>query len=1009
MCKILLKRTACFVCFRKLTIFASTIQTNRILSHALNMYHAIRRHAHLLAALMTILPALTALHAEETGELQTVDSLLKVFEHSDKSGKTAICRRLIDIYAAANAFLEEPPQLHEDMSEDSLNLTLYFATERFYIINAYYAEALQYNDRAQETDSKCHPDIHATLLCDRGYCMHKTGRTSEAAKVEYEAMRYCQQTGNLLQLSRAYLYLAIVNHGINDQEQAKSFIIKAIDTNKKLGVNQQTHNALGVATEIFSSAGEVDKAIDYGLQAVEAARAIGFDAGVANHLAQLSYAYDRKGDYQQGLDVAEQAIDIIQKMDIPDRNLQAVAYKFMGWNLLDMGRHAEAAKALEDAVALEREIGNTMGECYDMKAIAEALEPIDPRGAMRALRRYASMADSIHTAQLQEALSQANASFRNDELQEENAHERRMNRIIFFASLAIVLLLAAIAAALWWASRQKSRANRALRQLQTAREHFFTNVTHEFRTPLTVIQGVSQELQKTIPPIGNAEAGAIIERQTGHLLDLVNQLLDISKVQSAIGSQNYRTDNVVAYVGMIVENMRQLAREKNIEMDFDAAPPCIVMDFVPDYMLKLTGNLLANAVKFTPEGGHISVRMQRRKNWLDIQVRDTGIGIAPEHLPHIFEPFYQADAARGNGTGIGLALVQQIVKTLNGNIGVQSEVDEGTTFNISLPIRKSKEQISITPDDGPSHTAAPITTPGRSLSTTTPQPGDESPATEETDSTTLVLVVEDNQDVADYIGRQLRGKYRVAFAADGVEGIAKARELMPDLMITDLMMPHTDGLALCRAIRQDELTNHIPIVIITAKASEEDRIKGLAAGADAYLYKPFNSEELHIRITHLLQQRQLMQQKYARELALTRETPAEAGTEHQPSSTDTPVHPPVPTADDSPRHQAEERFLGKVADIVQQLMPQAEADTDHVASALCMSSSQFRRKLGAITGTTPAQYILHLRLDHARQLMLDHPEWTLAEVADRCGFADQPHFTRVFRRIYGITPRAARQ
>lgn len=1003
----------------------------------MNIIATLSRSARRLTTLLLTVPTFAVAQADEADELQTVDSLLTVFEQADKSQKVGVGRRLIDIYATANAFLEEQPVLRADIPDDSLRLLIHYATERFYLINAYYTEALQYNDRAQEGGSERHPAIHATLLCDRGYCLHKTGRTTEAAQAEQEAMRYCQQTGNTLQLSRAYLYLAIVNYGINEQEQAKDFILKAIETNRRLGVNQQTHNALGVASEIFCGAGEVDKAIDYGLQAVEAARAIGFDAGVANHLAQLSYAYDRNKQYREGFEAADSAIGIVKAMEIPDRNVMAVAYKFKGWNLLDMGRYAEAAEALEEAVALERQIGNIMGECYDMKAIAEALEPIDPRGAMRALRRYSTMADSIHTAQLHEALSQANASFRNDELQEQNAQERRTKRIILFGSLALVLMLAAIAAALWWASRQKSRANRALRQLQVARDNFFTNVTHEFRTPLTVILGMSQELQKAQPATAPPVAGALIERQGNQLLNLVNQLLDISKVSSAIGQQPTRTADLAAYVAMNVESLRELARQKGVRISYEATERPLVTDFVPDYMQKILSNLLTNAVKYTPEGGEVAVRLERQKSRILLSVADTGCGIAPVHLPHIFEPFYQTDPEAGTGTGVGLALVKQITEALQGKIDVTSTPGEGTKFEVSLPMRKRSGMdgkdgmngenghngpfiASAASPASPSSPSSPVS-PVSPSAPSTPA----APATPATPLPSSILVVEDNADVAYYIGSLLQSRYKVSIATDGALGLAMARELMPDLIVTDLMMPHTDGLELCRQIRADELTNHIPVIVITAKATDDDRLRGLEAGADAYLFKPFNADELYIRVEKLLEQRRLLHAKYARIATLETEEPM-AQTEAEtvsgtatgtatgtPSGSETPSGTAetaqVAEAVSSQRRQAEEQFLRKVKALVLQLMPDGNADIDHVASELCMSPSQFRRKLGAITGTTPAQYILHLRLEQSRVLLTEHSEWPIIEVAECCGFSDQPNFTRVFRRVYGITPGAARQ
>ena len=959
--------------------------------------------------------------ADKPAELHIVDSLLGAYLQAGRSQKLVTGRQLMDIYTRADAFLDEAPMLKAEMPEDSMDLAMYYATERFYVINAYYSEALTFNDRAQEKGSAQQPDIHATLLCDRGYCLYKTSQLAQAAEVEQQAMRYAKQTGNLMQLSRAYLYLAIVNVNISveNRPQAKEFILKSIETNKRLGMNRQLHNVLGVASEVFCASGEIEKAIEYGLQAVEAAEAIHYDAGVANHLSQLSYAYNRNKQYQLGLETAQRAIDMVEAMEIPDRNLLAISMEFKGWNLLDMGHNAEAAEVLRQAADIEQEVGNTRAVCYDMKVICEALEPIDPQGALQALKRYTAMADSMHTAQLQGALGQANAGFRNDELQEENAQERRLRRIILGASLTAILLLFVAAAALWWASWQKTRANQTLRKLQNARDSFFTNVTHEFRTPLTVILGMSRELQRTTSPADAAKAGALIQRQGDQLLNLVNQLLDISKVGTTIGKQPMQTADITAYAEMVVESFNELAREKGINLMFKASERPLVVDFVPDYLNKILNNLLGNALKFTGEGGQIEASVTRERNRLRLTVSDTGIGIAAEDLPLIFQPFYQSDPESGIGSGVGLTLVRQIVDALHGSITAESEKDKGTTFRIELPLTKT--QGSHTTSLSPSHVSVreeSKVTRHSSLKNDSSlvireEIGIEAEEIGE-EACASILIVEDNADVAYYISSLLQDRYSVVQAADGREGLAKARELMPDLIITDLMMPHTDGLELCRQIRADVLTNHIPVIVVTAKATDGDRLRGLEAGADAYLYKPFNAEELHVRVEKLLEQRRLLHEKYAREWQtadITDHSVSDKATPHEGTSTATngiDIHTEGILLNAgtkvSKREQAEKAFLAKINGFIEELMPKGEADIEHIASALCMSPSQFRRKFSVITGVTPAQYILHVRLEHARQLLLSHPEWTIADVAEQCGFADQPHFTRVFRRIYGITP-----
>ena len=1032
------------------------------------MTHKSRFHRLLFIALAIAAALPATVKAEATLELNAVDSLLNTYAQSPRAKKAEIGRQLIEIYTHYDAFLDEAPKLSATMAEDSLDLLVYFATDRFYVINAYYKEALDYNDRANRHGSRQQPDIHATLLCDRGYCLYKLSKMTEATEAEQQALRYSKQTGNIMQLSRAYLYLAIINYnvGTSNRQHAKDFIVKAIETNRQLGQNRQLHNTLGVACEIFCGAGEVEQAIDYGRQAVEAAEAIGYDAGVANHLSQLSYAYNRNRQYELGLEMAERAIKMVEAMPIIDRNLLAISMEYKGWNLLDMGRNAEAAAILRQAVDIEQEMGNMRAVRNDLKVVCEALEPIDPAGALQALKRHTALADSFYTVQLQEALGQANASFHNEELQAQNAQEHRLNRIILFGSIAAILLLAALAAALSWASLQKTRANRALRQLQKAREAFFTNVTHEFRTPLTVILGLSHELQKGGDQQATAAKAATIERQGGQLLNLVNQLLEISKVSSAIGKQPTQTADIAAYTEMAMEGFREVGRQHGIAVTFSASERPMVTDFEPDYLNKILNNLLGNALKFTPKGGEVSVRIARDKHRLHLIVADTGSGISPEDLPHIFDPFYQSDPDSGIGSGVGLTLVKQITEALRGKIEVESTKGKGTKFEVIVPIHKTsrrKNTKDLTPTDQNPTDQAPARPNGTLDASRTPPVSEGSiysqeghkKASEDSPQNIILpslqgrgrgeslLIVEDNADVAAYISSLLEAKYTISRAADGREGLAMARELMPDLIVTDLMMPHTDGLELCRQIRADQLTNHIPIIVITAKATDDDRLHGIEAGADAYLYKPFRAEELIALTSNLLRQRQLLHDKYTRtfdaalhndatesalpDAALDGALPDAAATDSgvrravPPRDSQSPLAAPAsptpaPTAPVSPAqaaaplssHPASERaaeeFVARTEAIVRSLMPAGKTDLESIASELCMTPSQLRRKLSAITGITPGQFVLSIRMAEACRLLLEHPSYSLASVAERCGFADQSHFSHAFRRQFGMTP-----
>ena len=463
-----------------------------------------------LRNLFLLLLAVMPLRAQATVMPETVDSLLKVYQQTADSDKPAVARRLIDLCMDGDQLIDQPLTVRKDMPADSISLLVYFAATRYYYNKAYFAEGLQSVEQALPLSQGNSDILRATLLCDRCYCLFKQGRMKEAAEAGEQAMQFSLTLGPSVYLARAYLYLAIVNHSLPNTEQAKLFVQKAISIDEQVGPNNNTHNIYGIACEIYSVAQEPDKAIEYGQRAVEAARAIGYDEGVVNHLSQLSYAYNRRGDYLRGLETARQAVAFVEQMKVPDRNLLAISLEYEAYNLLDLKRNAEAVPVLLRAIQIEQEVGNRRAVCYDYKALAEAYEPDSPREAIAALRRFIIMNDSIHNVQMEEALGKANAQFHNNELQDEVSLQRRQNHLIIVVSAAIVLLLLAIIAFVIYAYRLRGRINRGLQQQQQVQETFLANVSDEFREPLSVMQGLSEQLKDI-----SAEAAANVRGGKG--------------------------------------------------------------------------------------------------------------------------------------------------------------------------------------------------------------------------------------------------------------------------------------------------------------------------------------------------------------------------------------------------------------------------------------------------------------------------------------------------------------
>ncbi len=932
----------------------------------------------IILMLFALLPGTLAATPKTTAP-HSIDSLLAAYEKSPKSDKVTLCRQLLSVCLADEQLFHIDRQPDKDMPLDTLNLLVWMAAERYYYNKSYFKESLSLIDKALPLSSDHSPEYHAMLLCDRGYCLFKTSRNTEATQAEVEAEQFSKRHGLLLSLARSYNYLAIINLSLGYLDEAKHFVQKAIDTDRQTGSNQNTHNYLGIACEVYNVAKEPDIAIRYGHQAVDAARAIGYDAGAVNHLSQLSYAYNRKGDYQQALAMSQEAVRTVEEMDVVDRNLLAISLEYVAFNLLDMKRNSEAVPYIQRAIGLQEELGNFRSVCYDHLSLAEALEVDHPHESNKALHRYAKMLDSLHHAEMHEALSNANATLHNEELQETNEEIQRQERLIAIAAVAGILLLLAVIAVLTYINRLRHRSQRAIERLQAYRETFYTQVTHEVRTPLTVILGLAQQMHSAEEDAAKRDSLAIIERNGHSLLNLVTQLLDISKLTSDNSQFGWQEGDVAAFVAMIAERFQPMASMHGIHLHFDGPSQPIHTFFVADAMQKMMDNLIANAIKFTPQDGKVTVSISTAAKKYHVSVTDTGIGIPPEDISHLFEPFYQGTNHQFLGTGVGLALVNQLSKALGGQVEVSSIPGKGTIFTIHLPLkdRLSEGERLVTPtglsDIQTYQDPAQVGMPSDLVSEDNP----------DDDGQTRILVVEDNADVAAFIGSVLSDRYSVAYASDGAEGERKSSEWMPDLIVTDVMMPEVDGLELCRRIRSSEQTNHIPIIIITARTTDSDRLSGFEAGAEGYLCKPFLAEELLLRIEKLLEQRHLLQQKFQQSMA---------------SSTE------EATIYERNLSEANSAFLHKLDDAILRLMPEGKLDVQDVAAAIFLSRSQLGRKLRSVVDMSPSDYINDVRLNEVKRLLHSQPSLTLLDIALRTGFSDHAHLSHSFRRKFGISP-----
>lgn len=551
-----------------------------------------------------------------------------------------------------------------------------------------------------------------------------------------------------------------------------------------------------------------------------------------------------------------------------------------------------------------------------------------------------------------------------------------------------------------------------LQSLDEAKSRFFANISHEFRTPLLLILGPLEDLRDGVQGALREEAReqvALAHRNGRRLLRLVNQLLDVSRLETGRLTLQAQLTEAVAFVKQVAGTFASMAKRKGIDFHVEVPDEPLWVYFDPDQMEKVLTNLLGNAFKFSPQKSAVTLRITtedapHNDSYFVVTVQDTGPGIAPEHLPHLFERFYQADASstrRQPGTGIGLALAKELVTLHHGKIDVESEEGKGSTFTVRLPLGHAhfaEEELAA-----PAAAASPLLpdTMGKGTSATTgwlneiegvnnAAPGDkaavEAPA-HAGDDVTTVLVVDDNPDVRAYMRRHLEEAYRVVEAMNGRTALEQTRSVLPDLIISDVMMPEMDGFSFCKALKQDPELDFIPIILLTAKASPESKILGLQEGADDYLTKPFNVRELIARVENLIASRQCLKARL------------DGTVVSEPTVLAYPDRSTLTTHDHS--------FFDQFQLVLEEHLSDENMGVNDLAEAMGLSRSTLYRRVHDVFQQSPMELLWQVRLQHAAQL-LTQPDINVSEVAYGVGFRSVAHFSTRFSEHFGVTPSAFR-
>lgn len=522
----------------------------------------------------------------------------------------------------------------------------------------------------------------------------------------------------------------------------------------------------------------------------------------------------------------------------------------------------------------------------------------------------------------------------------------------------------------------KRREAEQLKSMDELKTRFYTNITHEFRTPLTLILSPTEKLMHDAA-LNDPTRKVLhsINRNARHLLRLIGQLLDLSKLESGTMKVTCARGNFQEFVQEIVESFSPQAQSRSISLSHVALLDQEVRLFDEDKMEKILDNLLSNALKFTEPGGHVKLKSvlnqvagEPDRDLVELTVSDSGLGIDSEKLPYVFDRFYQAEMSsvrRFEGTGIGLSLVKELTELMGGRIEVQSESGVGTEFRVVLPLPKADKATAQVPLA--SFARAQVSGPRFAKADHAPQPDESKP---------LLLLVEDHQELREFMAESLAPEYRILTAVNGMQGWEMVRNEIPDVVVSDVMMPYMDGYELCEKIKADATTNHVAVVLLTARAAHEKKVQGLSLGADDYLIKPFHPDELGLRIRNLVTHKQHLRNYYYRQFG----------------------EPDVPLDQEN---MADE-FMQKLHGILEQQLDNTAFTVDHLAREVGMSRRTLHRKLSATTQLSPNELIRNYRLKRAATLLKKGKN--ASETAYLVGFESPAYFATSFKEFFQKTP-----
>lgn len=817
------------------------------------------------------------------------------------------------------------------------------------------------------------------------------GRYTTAIEHFLKSAEYYRELGNQSKLARVYGNMGVTFEQAGNIDEAYEYMQKELSMSRELGNEQLQASSMANIGAIHSEKGRADSALYYYETSLELAKKLEYDDLIITNLDNIGAYYTDKEDYETALSYLMSALEKAKETGYEYQEIYITDH--LSKNYLAQGK-IDSAKKYADAqldLALDFEfLYDQQLAWLNLSEIYAELSEYDK--AYEAHINYAEIKDSLlnrdRIRQLEDLREQYEAEQREQQiamltLQNETAEFRRNTFLAGGILLSLILLL------LFNRQRVKSKKNRQLlekeQEMAEMKSSFFSNISHEFRIPLTLISGPIEMMKNDIEDSKIKAQLDVMQQNANRLLTLINQLLDLSKLESGKLELSQEETDIITLVKGVTMTFQSLAEIKQIGLSVETDLTCLKFSVDHEKLETILINLVNNAFAYTPEGGKITVVLgvekdDSGKDQCRIAVKDTGQGIPKQDLPSVFDRFYRGNGEsvrQENGTGIGLALTKELVELHDGSIDVSSKEYAGTTFVVNLPMRHG-EYHKLEPHES-MLTEIPVLAEEETEKSKSANESKESQTDDE--SAPIVLLIEDNDEVMHYLQDILGDTYRVLMATDGEQGVESALEQIPDLIISDVMMPKMNGYRVADTLKQDEKTSHIPLILLTAKASQKDKMQGLKTHVDEYLTKPFRPEELKIRIQNLIESRRQLREKYKREYMMR------------------PDEVSVNSLDDA--------FLIRVKDAVDEHIDNEDFTVEQLGKEVGMSRSQLHRKLTALIGQSATEFIRSYRLHRAKE-MIGRVAGSISEISYAVGFGSPSYFSKCFRDEFGMSPTESR-